>query len=71
MLEKGLASSPLPIANQAKEKKLSVEKAIEKLRASDQEMSGDQRRDEKTDARKEEMRRMRAQRTRVDRPKRD
>ena len=52
-------------------KKLSVEKAIEKLRASDQEMSGDQRRDEKADALKEEIKRMRSQRIRLDQRKRD
>jgi hypothetical protein len=55
----------------AKTKKLSVEKAIEKLRASDQEMSKGQRHDDKTDALKEEIKRMRSQRMRLDQRKRD
>jgi hypothetical protein len=52
--------------------KLSVEKALEKLRRSDQLKSKDQRRDEKTDELNEEIKRMRAQRLRLDRtpPKR-
>jgi hypothetical protein len=47
--------------------KLSVEKALEKLRRSDELKSKDQRRDEKTDELNEEIRRMRAQRLRLDR----
>jgi hypothetical protein len=47
--------------------KLSVEKALEKLRASDAPKSKDARRDEKTDALDEEIKRMRAQRLRLDR----
>jgi hypothetical protein len=45
--------------------KLSVEKALEKLRSSDQLKSKDQRRDEKTEELNEEIRRMRAQRSRL------
>jgi hypothetical protein len=47
--------------------KLSVEKALEKLRRSDQVKSKDQQRDEKTDELNEEIKRMRAQRLRLDR----
>jgi hypothetical protein len=47
--------------------KLSVEKALEKLRRSDELKSKDQRRDEKTDELNEEIRRMTAQRLRLDR----
>jgi hypothetical protein len=47
--------------------KLSVEKALEKLRNSDQTKSKDQRRDEKTEKLNEEIKRMRAQRSRLDR----
>jgi hypothetical protein len=47
--------------------KLSVEKALEKLRSSDQLKSKDQRRDEKTEELNEEIRRMRAQRLRLKR----
>ena len=46
--------------------KLSVEKALEKLRSSDQTKSKDQRRDEKTEKLNEEIKRMRAQRSRLD-----
>jgi hypothetical protein len=45
--------------------KLSVEKALEKLRGSDLK-SKDQQLDEKTNALNEEIRRMRAQRSRLD-----
>jgi hypothetical protein len=47
--------------------KLSVEKALEKLRRSDELKSKDQRRDENTEELNEEIRRMRAQRLRLDR----
>jgi len=50
--------------------KLSVEKALEKLRGSDPPKSKNERLDEKTDALNEEIRRMRAQRSRLDRPPR-
>ena len=52
--------------------KLSVEKALEKLRRSDQLKSKDQQRDEKIDELNEEIKRMRAQRLQLDRtpPKR-
>jgi len=46
--------------------KLSVEKALEKLRGSDPLKSKDQQLDEKTNALNEEIRRMRAQRSRLD-----
>jgi hypothetical protein len=49
--------------------KLSVEKALEKLRKSDQPKSKNERRDEKMDALDEEIKRLRAQRLRLDRPK--
>jgi hypothetical protein len=53
--------------------KLSVEKALEKLRGRDQLKSKDQHREEKADALNEEIRRMKAQRLRLDhnRSKRD
>ena len=51
-------------------KKLSPEKAPEKIRSSDQEQSTGQRRDDKMDALNEEIKRMKAQRMRLDR-KRD
>jgi hypothetical protein len=47
--------------------KLSVEKALEKLRANDAPKSKDARRDEKMDALDEEIKRMKAQRLRLDR----
>lgn len=47
--------------------KLSVEKALEKLRKSDQPKSKNDRRDEKADALNEEIRRMRVQRQHLDR----
>ena len=50
--------------------KLSVEKALEKLRNSDKPRSKDERHDEKMSALDEEIKRMRAQRLRLDRPKR-
>jgi hypothetical protein len=46
--------------------KLSVEKALEKLRRSDQPSSKNARLDEKIDTLDEEIRRMRAQRVRLD-----
>jgi hypothetical protein len=50
--------------------KLSVEKALEKLRRSEPPQSKNERQDEKMDALDEEIKRMRAQRLRLDRPKR-
>jgi hypothetical protein len=47
--------------------KLSVEKALEKLRARDAPKSKNARHDEKTEALDEEIKRMRAQRLRLDR----
>jgi hypothetical protein len=47
--------------------KLSVEKALEKLRGSDPPKSKNARHDEKMDALDEETKRMRAQRLRLDR----
>ncbi len=47
--------------------KLSVEKALEKIREGDQLNSKDQRRDEQTEKLNEEIKRMRAQRSRLDR----
>jgi hypothetical protein len=47
--------------------KLSVEKALEKLRGSDPPKSKNARHDEKMDALDEELKRMRAQRLRLDR----
>ncbi|MGY3484634.1 hypothetical protein ACVW1C_002517 [Bradyrhizobium sp. USDA 4011] len=49
--------------------KLSVEKALEKLRGRDRLKSKDQQLDEKTEALNEEVRRMRAQRLRLDQGK--
>ncbi len=50
--------------------KLSVEKALEKLRKDDRPKSNNERRDEEMRALDEEIQRMRAQRMRLDRPKR-
>ena len=50
--------------------KLSVEKALEKLRSSDAPKSRDARRNDEIDALKEEIKSMRAQRLRVERPQR-
>ncbi|WP_199805228.1 hypothetical protein [Bradyrhizobium pachyrhizi] len=50
--------------------KLSVEKALKKLQKSDEPKSKNERYDEKMSALDEEIRRMRAQRLRLDRPKR-
>jgi hypothetical protein len=50
--------------------KLSVEKALEKLRSSDPPKSKNARLDEKIDALDEEMKRMRAQRLRLERHQR-
>jgi hypothetical protein len=50
--------------------KLSVEKALEKLRASDAPKSKDTQRKEEIDALDEEIKRMRAQRLRLDRHQR-
>jgi hypothetical protein len=47
--------------------KLSVEKALEKLRAGDAPQSKSARRDEKMDVLDEEIKRMKAQRLRLDR----
>ena len=47
--------------------RLSVEKALEKLRASDPPKSKNAQIDDKTDALNEEIKRMRAQRLRLDR----
>ena len=47
--------------------KLSVEKALEKLRAGDAPQSKNAQRDEKMDALDEEIKRMKAQRLRLDR----
>jgi len=49
-------------------RKLSVEKTVEKLRGADQPISKDQRLEAKTDELNEEIRRMRAQRKRLDQP---
>ncbi|WP_448045466.1 hypothetical protein [Bradyrhizobium liaoningense] len=46
--------------------KLSVEKALEKLRGEEQPKSRTEQQDEKTEALNEEIRRMRAQRRRLD-----
>jgi len=51
--------------------KLSVEKALEKLRGKDELKSKDARLDEKMDALDEEIERMRAQRLRLERHKRN
>jgi len=47
--------------------KLSVEKALQKIRESDQTKSNDSRLDEETEALNEEIRRMKAQRLRLER----
>jgi len=47
--------------------KLSVEKALEKIRQRDEPKSGNSRLDKKTDALNEEIKRMRAQRLRLER----
>ena len=52
-------------------RKLSVEKTIEKLRSNDQRISRDQGIEDKTEALNEEIRRLRAQRERLDRRKQD
>jgi hypothetical protein len=51
----------------AETKKLSVEKALDKLRGEEQTKSRTERQDEKTEALHEEIKRMRAQRLRLDR----
>lgn len=51
----------------AETKKLSVEKALDKLRGEEQTKSRAERQDEKTEALHEEIKRMRAQRLRLDR----
>jgi hypothetical protein len=50
--------------------KLSVEKALEKIRSSDATKSKDARREQDIDALDDEIKRMRAQRLRLDRPQR-
>jgi len=50
--------------------KLSVEKALKKLRAADEPKSGNARRTEEMDALDNEVKRMRAQRLRLDRHQR-
>ena len=50
--------------------KLSVEKALEKLRGKEPSKSKNERHDEKMNALEEEIKRMRAQRLRLDRPQR-
>lgn len=50
--------------------KLSVEKALEKLRAADAQKSKNARLTEKTEALEDEMKRLRAQRLRLDRHQR-
>jgi hypothetical protein len=50
--------------------KLSVEKALEKLRSNDSPRSASARRDEKMDALDEEIKRMRAQRLRLEQHRR-
>jgi hypothetical protein len=50
--------------------KLSVEKALEKIRSSDESKSKSAQRDEKIDALDDEIKRMRAQRLRLERPQR-
>ena len=50
--------------------RLSVEKALETLRGSDHVKSKSKQRDEKTEQLSEEIKRMRAQRLRLDRPPR-
>ncbi|MBH5390281.1 MULTISPECIES: hypothetical protein [Bradyrhizobium] len=51
----------------AETKKLSVEKALDKMRGEEQTKSRTERQDEKTEALQEEIRRMRTQRLRLDR----
>lgn len=51
----------------AETRKLSVEKALDKLRGEEQTKSRTERQDEKTEALHEEIKRMRAQRLRLDR----
>lgn len=51
--------------------KLSVEKALEKIRSSDELKSKDARQNEKIDALEEDIKRMRAQRLRLDQRKRE
>lgn len=51
-------------------KKLSVEKALNKLREADARQSKSTQRDEQIDALNEEIKRMRAQRLRLERPPR-
>ncbi|WP_271589393.1 hypothetical protein [Bradyrhizobium sp. CCBAU 53415] len=46
--------------------KLSVEKALEKLRRDELQKTGSEQRDEKTEALQKEIKRMRAQRQRLD-----
>lgn len=50
----------------AETSKLSVEKALEKLRGDERPKSSNERQEEKADALKDEIRRMRAQRSRLD-----
>jgi hypothetical protein len=50
--------------------KLSVEKALDKIRRDDQMQSKDEQRDEKTSALNEEIKRMKAQRLRLDQNRR-
>jgi hypothetical protein len=52
----------------AETNKLSVEKALEKMRRDDVAQTAGQQRDEKAEALRREIRRMRAQRSRLDRP---
>lgn len=54
----------------AETSKLSVEKALDKIRADDAQKSQSARRDEKMDALDEEIKRMRAQRLRLERHQR-
>ena len=54
----------------AETRKLSVEKALNKIRADDAQKSRSTRRDEKMDALDEEIKRMRAQRLRLERDQR-
>jgi hypothetical protein len=51
----------------AETNKLSVEKALEKLRRDDRPATASEQRDEKAEALKEEIKRMRAQRSRLER----
>jgi hypothetical protein len=52
----------------AETNKLSVEKALEKLRRDDPMQTASEQRDEKAEELRREIRRMRAQRSRLDRP---